>query len=66
MVNNSNEQDNQAKKRCTYCGEYTNSNPNNPLKICAYKCRGYGAIATFPWTKDQPCPPSFDGNFPGP
>lgn len=53
-------------KRCEYMGEFFSSNANNPLKVCAYKCKGYNALATFPWDKNKPCPPSFDGNFPGP
>lgn len=53
-----------GKKRCEFVGEYTSKDPNQ--KICGYRCKGYGAIATFPWPKNQPCPPSFDGNFPGP
>lgn len=56
---------NASSKRCEYKGEFSN-NPNSTEKTCAYKCRGYGALATFPWPKNQPCPPSFDGNFPGP
>jgi hypothetical protein len=59
--------DNQRScKRCEYVGEFFSPNPNNPLKVCAYKCRGYNALATFPWDKNKPCPPSFDSNFPGP
>lgn len=56
---------NTTGKRCQFQGEYFGS-PNSTQKGCAYKCRGYGALATFPWPKNQPCPPSFDGNFPGP
>ena len=40
--------------------------PTSNFKICAYKCKGYAALATFPWPKDRPCPQSFDENFPGP
>ncbi len=65
MINNGDEKPKQSKKRCEYCGEYRHPDPNNPFKICAYKCKGYGAIATFPWPTDKPCPPSFDSNFPG-
>lgn len=54
------------RKRCEFAGEFINPNPNVTTKICTYKCKGYGALATFPWPKDLPCPPSFDGNFPGP
>ena len=46
-------------------GEFFSPNPNNSLKVCAYKCKGYNALATFAWDKNKPCPPSFDGNFPG-
>jgi hypothetical protein len=53
-------------KRCEYIGEFFASDSNKSLKICAYKCKGYNALATFPWDKNKPCPPSFDGNFPGP
>ncbi len=53
-------------KRCEYVGEFFSPDPNVTTKTCAYKCKSYGALATFPWSKDQPCPPSFDGNFPGP
>lgn len=53
-----------STKRCVFVGEFANPNPSK--KICGYKCRGYGAIATFEWDKNKPCPPSFDGNFPGP
>jgi len=53
-------------KRCEYVREFLSGDPKNPCKICAYKCKGYAALATFPWPKDKPCPPSFDGNFPGP
>ena len=55
-----------CSKRCEYFGEFLSPDPKTPFKTCAYKCRGYGAIATFQWPKDQPCPPSFEGNFPGP
>lgn len=34
-------------KRCQFQGEYL-GNPNSTQKTCAYKCRGYGALATFP------------------
>jgi hypothetical protein len=51
-------------KRCEFQGEY--SSPNSDMKTCAYKCKGYGALATFAWKKSLKCPPSFDGNFPGP
>ena len=54
------------RKRCEFVGEFPPQNPNSPLKTCGYQCRGYGAIATFPWDKDKPCPPSFNGDFPGP
>ncbi|MBE9040707.1 hypothetical protein IQ235_07930 [Oscillatoriales cyanobacterium LEGE 11467] len=53
-----------STKRCVFVGEFSNPNPSK--KMCGYKCRGYGAIATFEWDKNKPCPPSFDGNFPGP
>ncbi len=53
----------QARKRCEFILE-TSGNPNSAFKTCAYKCKGYGALATFPWPKDLPCPGSFDGNFP--
>lgn len=56
---------NVSSKRCEYQGEFF-GNPNSPQKTCSYKCKGYGALATFPWSKNKPCPPSFDGNFPGP
>jgi hypothetical protein len=51
-------------KRCEFQGEY--NSPNSDMKTCAYKCKGYGALATFAWKKSLKCPPSFDGNFPGP
>jgi hypothetical protein len=54
-----------AAKRCEFAGEFK-SPKDTKSKTCAYKCRGYGALATFPWPIDQTCPPSFDGNFPGP
>lgn len=54
------------QKRCEYFGEFISPDPKNPFKTCVYRCKGYGALATFPWSKDKPCPPSFDGNFPGP
>ena len=56
---------NSENKRCEYIGEFPSLDPTNPFKICAYKCKGYSAIATFPWPKDKSCPPSFNGNFPG-
>jgi RHS repeat-associated protein len=34
---------------------------------CAYVCKGYGALATFPKPSNMtPCPEGFDGMFPGP
>ena len=67
MTEKSNNRENyQPNKRCEYMEEFFGSNPNSNLKICAYKCRGYNALATFPWDKNKPCPPSFDGNFLGP
>lgn len=54
-----------SSKRCEYVGEFF-GNPNSPDKNCSYKCKGYGALANFTWPKDKPCPPSFNGNFPGP
>lgn len=56
----------ETPKRCIYIGESLSPNPSETMKVCMYKCRGYGAIATFPWNKDLPCPPSFNGLFPGP
>ena len=38
--------------------------PNAVFKVCAYDCLGYGALATFPWPADLPCPGSFDDLFP--
>lgn len=58
-------QANTSGKRCQFQGEFVGT-PNSTQKSCAYKCKGYGALATFPWPRNQPCPPSFDGNFPGP
>lgn len=54
------------RKRCEYAGEFRSPDPTVTVKSCAYRCRGYGALATFEWPVDAPCPPSFDGNFPGP
>lgn len=55
------------RKRCEYIGEFRNPlNPDVTVKSCSYKCRGYGAVANFEWPLNEPCPPSFDGNFPGP
>ena len=54
------------RKRCEYSGEFLSPDPTSNFKICAYKCKGYAALATFPWPKDRPCPQSFDENFPGP
>lgn len=56
----------QPRKRCEYSGEFLSADPNSDYKICAYKCKGYAALATFPWPKDRPCPQSFNENFPGP
>lgn len=53
-------------KRCEYAGEFRSPDPTVTVKSCAYRCRGYGALANFEWPVNQPCPPSFDGNFPGP
>ncbi|GET43672.1 hypothetical protein MiSe_84970 [Microseira wollei NIES-4236] len=66
MTQKGENQDQKQKKRCEFAGEFVSGSPDSPNKICAYKCKGYGALATFPWPKDQPCPPSFDGNFPEP
>jgi len=52
-------------KRCEFVAEFPPQNPSVPTKTCAYRCRGYGALATFPWNKDLPCPPSFDGKCAG-
>jgi hypothetical protein len=54
-----------AVKRCEFAGEFKNPD-NNKIKTCSYRCRGYRALANFSWPIDQSCPPSFDGNFPGP
>lgn len=54
----------QARKRCEFVGAFASSNPD--VKICTYRCRGFGALATFPVRRNKPCPPSFDGLFPGP
>jgi hypothetical protein len=54
-----------AAKRCEFAGEFK-SPKDTKSKTCSYRCRGYGALANFPWPIDQTCPPSFDGNFPGP
>jgi hypothetical protein len=54
------------KKRCEYAGEFKSPDPKVTVKSCAYNCRGYGALATFEWPLNKACPPSFDGNFPGP
>jgi hypothetical protein len=51
------------RKRCEFIYE-DKGRPNSAFRICAYKCRGYGALATFPWPKDLKCPESFDGLFP--
>ena len=51
------------RTRCTYVGE---SGATSAIKTCMYRCKGYGAIATFPWPSDQQCPDSFNINFPGP
>ena len=51
------------RKRCEFIQEFPGK-PNSAFKTCAYDCKGYGALATFPWPKDLPCPESFDGNFP--
>lgn len=51
------------RKRCEFIQEFPGK-PNSAFKTCAYNCKGYGALATFPWPKDLPCPDSFDGNFP--
>ena len=48
--------------RCEFAHEF--SIPGRPTKTCAYNCLGYGALATFPWPSELPCPPSFNGNFP--
>lgn len=61
---NHNQNNSNSCKRCEYMGEFLGSNPNNPLKICAYKCRGYNVLATFSSDKNKPCSLSFDGNFP--
>jgi hypothetical protein len=53
-------------KRCEYAGEFRSPDPTVAVKSCSYRCRGYGALANFEWPVNQPCPPSFDGNFPGP
>lgn len=49
--------------RCTLVAEVTN--PRNGDTTCGYKCKGWGAIATFPLPPDmKSCPKGFDGNFP--
>jgi RHS repeat-associated protein len=53
----------QRRKRCDFVWE-TPPTPNSAFRICAYDCKGYGGIATFPWPKDLPCPKSFDDLFP--
>jgi hypothetical protein len=54
-----------AAKRCEFAGEFKSPN-STTSKTCSYRCRGYGALANFSWPIDKTCPPSFDGNFPGP
>lgn len=55
---------NVSSKRCEYQGEFFGT--SSTVKSCSYKCKGYGALANFEWPINQPCPPSFDGYFPGP
>jgi hypothetical protein len=57
----------QNRKRCELATDIPKIPSKDPnTQICAYRCKGYGALATFAWPASQPCPPSFDGNFPGP
>jgi hypothetical protein len=56
-----------SAKRCEFVMETKNPNATDKtVKTCSYKCKGYGALANFSWPINQPCPPSFDTNFPGP
>ncbi len=57
------EQNKPRRKRCEYVGEFGGA---SGVKTCSYNCRGYGALANFGWPANQPCPPSFEGDFPGP
>lgn len=50
--------------RCRLVAEVRGDNGEMP---CAYVCKGYGALATFPlpgWMTS--CPEGFNGSFPGP
>jgi hypothetical protein len=53
----------QRKKRCEFKYEIP-GRPDYAFKVCAYDCKGYGALATFSWPNDLPFPESFDGLFP--
>jgi hypothetical protein len=56
-----------AGKRCEFAMETKAPNATDKtVKTCSYKCKGYGALANFSWPINQPCPPSFETNFPGP
>jgi RHS repeat-associated protein len=41
-----------GKAGCSFVGEA----PGSPCKVCMYRCRGYGAIVTFPQATGKPCP----------
>jgi len=35
--------------------------PNRGVKMCVYKCRGWGSLVTLPFPEWAPCPPTSDG-----
>jgi RHS repeat-associated protein len=41
-----------GKAGCYFVGEI----PSSPCKVCMYRCRGYGAIVTFPQATGKQCP----------